>query len=82
MFMKNYLVDTDWFDYHFLGEFLYSDHRVKEFLNRPRYSVGKENISSRVLNHWHDMGIINDSRKVIKVGENFQYPKCYGLQSL
>ena len=63
MFMKNYLVDTDWFDYHFLGDFLYSDHRVKEFLNKPRYSVGKENISSRVLNHWHDMGIINDSRE-------------------
>ena len=29
------------------------------FLNEPRYKVGDESISSRVLNHWHDKGILN-----------------------
>jgi hypothetical protein len=47
MFMKmeikrNYLTDTDWFDYQFICGFLYENHSVKEFLNKPQYKIVKE----------------------------------------
>lgn len=59
---KNFFSDTDWFDIQFIGGFLDSNNKIKEFLNEPRYKVGDESISSRVLNHWHDKGILNDNR--------------------
>lgn len=61
--MKNYLVDIDWFDHHFTGDFLYENHKVKEVLNEPRFKIGDEDISSRVLLHWHEMGILEDDRE-------------------
>jgi len=59
---RNYLADTDWFDYQFICGFLYENHSVKEFLNEPKYTIGDEAISSRVLKHWHDVGILDDNR--------------------
>ena len=59
---RNFFSDTDWFDIQFIGGFLDSNNKIKEFLNEPRYKVGDESISSRVLNHWHDKGILNDNR--------------------
>jgi len=59
---NNFFSDTDWFDIQFTGGFLDSNNKIKEFLNEPRYKVGDESISSRVLNHWHDKGILNDNR--------------------
>ena len=28
---KNYLVDTDWFDYQFIEQFLYKDLKIKPY---------------------------------------------------
>jgi DNA-binding transcriptional MerR regulator len=59
---KNYLLDLDWFDSQFIAGFLPANHKIKEFLNEYRYTIGDESISSRVLKHWHDEGIIDDNR--------------------
>jgi DNA-binding transcriptional MerR regulator len=58
----NFLVASDWFDYNFLGGYLNKEHKSKEFLNTPKFKIGDEKISSRVLNHWHDTGLLNDNR--------------------
>ena len=59
---KNTFVANDWFDINFFGRFLNSDHPIKKHFNAQTYSISEENISSRVLNHWYEMGIIDDDR--------------------
>ena len=70
---KNYLVDTDWFDYQFIEQFLYKDLKIKKKLNEPLYTIGGENISSRVLKHWHDKGILEDNRLKNKGWRKFSF---------
>jgi len=70
---RNYLTDTDWFDYQFICEFLNDNHKVKEFLNQPQYTIGDETISSRVLKHWHDTGILEDNRPKGKGWRKFSF---------
>ena len=53
---------SDWFDMNFFGEFLNSDLNIVREFNQQKYTIGEENISSRVLNHWHEMGLITDDR--------------------
>ena len=59
---KNTFVANDWFDINFFGRFLNSDLPIKKHFNAQTYSISEENISSRVLNHWYEMGIIDDDR--------------------
>jgi len=59
---KNVFCASDWFDENFFGRFLYSNHPIKKHFNAQTYSISEENISSRVLNHWYEMGIIDDDR--------------------
>jgi len=70
---RNNLVDTDWFDYQFICGFLNDNHKVKEFLNEPQYTIGDEAISSRVLKHWHDLGILEDNRPKGKGWRKFSF---------
>ena len=70
---RNILVDTDWFDDRFTLDFLNKDYKVKAFLNEPRYTIGDESISSRVLKHWHDVGILNDNRPKKKGWRKFSF---------
>jgi len=56
------LVNDEWFDYHFLVEFLPKGENLREILNKKRYKLSDENLSSRVLNHWHKKGILDDDR--------------------
>ena len=70
---RNYLADTDWFDNHFICGFLNENHSVKEFLNDPQYKIGDEAISSRVLKHWHDRGILEDNRPKGKGWRKFSF---------
>jgi len=70
---RNYLTDTDWFDYQFICEFLYENHSVKEFLNELKYKIGDEAISSRVLKHWHDTEILEDNRPKGKGWRRFSF---------
>ena len=53
---------SDWFDMNFLVEFLNSDLKIIREFNEQKFTIGEENISSRVLNHWHEMGLITDDR--------------------
>lgn len=59
---KNVFPASDWFDINFIGGFLYSDNDGKKFLNEQKYKVGEERLSSRVLNHWYQVGILEDDR--------------------
>lgn len=60
--MLDSLVNDEWFDYHFLVEFLPKGENLREILNKKRYKLSDENLSSRVLNHWHKKGILDDDR--------------------
>jgi DNA-binding transcriptional MerR regulator len=62
---------SDWFDENFFGEFLYSNLNIIEQFNVQKHTIGEENISSRVLNHWYDMGIITDDRENKKSWKKF-----------
>ena len=53
---------SDWFDMNFLVEFLNSDLKIIREFNEQKFTIGEENISSRVLNHWYEMGLITDDR--------------------
>ena len=53
---------SDWFDMNFLVEFLNSDLKIIREFNEQKFTIGEENISSRVLNHWYEMGLIKDDR--------------------
>ena len=70
---RNYLVDTNWFDDQFICGFLNDNHKVKEFLNQPKYTIGDETISSRVLKHWHDTEILEDNRPKGKGWRKFSF---------
>lgn len=70
---NNFLADTDWFDKHFTTGFLNEELNVKKFLNEPKYSIADESISSRVLSHWHDAGIIEDTRPEGKGWRKFSF---------
>jgi len=59
---KNIFPASDWFDSNFIGGFLNSTSESKKFLNEQVYKIGEENLSSRVLNHWYDSGILKDDR--------------------
>ena len=59
---KNLLIGgLDWFDINY-PQFLKSAKKFRQNINTPRYPIGQETISSRVLNHWHNKGILNDNR--------------------
>lgn len=60
---KNYLIASDWFDLNFFGKFLEEGHQAMMFLNKPQFSVAEEKITSRVLNHWHEIDLLYDNRE-------------------
>jgi len=68
---NNVFAASDWFDENFFGEFLHSNLNIIEQFNVPKHTIGEENISSRVLNHWYEMGIITDDRENKKSWKRF-----------
>ena len=68
---NNILPENDWFDLNFLGGFLHSDFNIIKKFNKQKFTVAEENISSRVLNHWYEMGIISDDRENKKNWKKF-----------
>ena len=56
------IVNDKWFDPHFITEFLQKGGEFRENLNKKRYKLADEKLSSRVLNHWHKIGVIDDDR--------------------
>lgn len=59
---RNVLFNLDWYDEHFISNFLNEKLDIKEYLNRPRFRLKDELISSRVVNHWQELGLITDNR--------------------
>ena len=53
---------SDWFDLNFLGGFVNSDSSIKRQFNEQNLKVDDSRLSSRVLNHWYESGIITDNR--------------------
>ena len=68
---NNVFPASDWFDENFFGEFLFSHLNIIEQFNVQKHTIGEENISSRVLNHWYEMGIITDDRENKKSWKKF-----------
>lgn len=68
---NNVFAASDWFDENFFGEFLHSNLNIIEQFNFQKHTIGEENISSRVLNHWYEMGIITDDRENKKRWKKF-----------
>ena len=59
---KNLLIGgLVWFDINY-PQFLKSAKKFRQNINKPKYPIRKETISSRVLNHWHNKGILDDNR--------------------
>lgn len=63
---NNSTFDIDWFDEHFwsfhLADLNDKGGKVKRFLNKKTIRLAKKNISSRVITHWQEVGLITDDR--------------------
>ena len=70
---KNTFGANDWFDMNFLDKFVYSDSKIKHRLNKQTQKIGENQISSRVLNHWYEKGIIIDDRPENKGWKKFSF---------
>jgi len=70
---KNTFFANDWFDSNFLGLFVHSDSLIKHQLNKQTQKFGENQISSRVLNHWYEKGIIIDDRPENKGWKKFSF---------
>jgi hypothetical protein len=58
----NLIPASDWFDESFLGDFLYSKSEIKKKLNEQIHKIGDDKLSSRLINHWYESGILDDDR--------------------
>lgn len=70
---KNVFPASDWFDLNFLSGFLHSDLNIVKQFNQQTYTIGEEKLSSRVLNHWYQSGIITDDRIDNKGWKKFSF---------
>jgi DNA-binding transcriptional MerR regulator len=70
---KNVFPASDWFDLNFLAGFLHSDLNIVKQFNQQTYTIGEEKLSSRVLNHWYQSGIITDDRLDNKGWKKFSF---------
>ncbi|MDA9069182.1 hypothetical protein N8258_01235 [Algibacter sp.] len=77
---KNIFPASDWFDINFFGGFLRSDSKIKDQLNNQEYPVGNDKISSRVLNHWYEMGIVTDDRPNGKGWKKFSFSEIVWIE--
>ena len=50
-----------WFNINY-PQFLKSAKKFRQNINTPKYPIRKVTISWRVLNHWHNKGILDDNR--------------------
>jgi DNA-binding transcriptional MerR regulator len=76
----NKFLASDWFDINFFGGFLLSDTLIKDKFNEGKYTIGSEKISSRVLNHWCENGIIKDNRPNGKGWSKFSFSEVIWIE--
>ena len=77
---KNVFPASEWFDINFLGGFLHSDLEIINQFNQQTYTVGEEKLSSRVLNHWYQAGIITDDRPNNKGWKKFSFSEIVWMR--
>jgi DNA-binding transcriptional MerR regulator len=77
---KNPFTANDWFDINFFEKFLYSDLKIIAHINQQTYTIGEEKLSSRVLNHWYQEGIIIDDRPNKKGWKKFSFSEIVWMQ--
>tara|TARA_B110001452_G_C15150448_1_gene400411 strand:- start:26 stop:841 length:816 start_codon:yes stop_codon:yes gene_type:complete len=53
---------SDWFDLNFFGGYINSSESLKIKLNDQYLKVDNSRLSSRILNHWYELGVITDDR--------------------
>ena len=69
---KKRFPENDWF-YISFQNFIQSNSKMIEFINQKNYTIGEEKLSSRVLNHWYQKGIIVDDRPNNKGWKKFSF---------
>lgn len=77
---KNVFHASDWFDLNFLGGFVHSDISAKKQFNEQTYKLGDERLSSRLLNHWYEAGIITDDRPNGKGWKKFSFSEIAWIE--
>jgi len=77
---KNVFPASDWFDLNFLAGFLHSDLNIVKQFNQQAYTIGEEKLSSRVLNHWYQSGIITDDRIDNKGWKKFSFSEIVWIR--
>jgi DNA-binding transcriptional MerR regulator len=77
---NNKFIASDWFDLNFFGSFMSSDALIKDAFNEKKYTIGGERISSRVLSHWYDIGVINDNRPNGKGWAKFSFSEVIWIE--
>ena len=77
---KNVFPASDWFDLNFLAGFLHSDLNIVKQFNQQTYTIGEEKLSSRVLNHWYQSGIITDDRLDNKGWKKFSFSETVWIR--
>ena len=77
---KNVIPASDWFDLNFLAGFLHSDLNIVKQFNQQTYTIGEEKLSSRVLNHWYQSGIITDDRIYNKGWKKFSFSEIVWIR--
>ena len=77
---KNIFPTSDWFDLNFFGDFVRSKSENKKNLSEQVYKIGEEKLSSRVLNHWYEVGILEDDRPDGKGWKKFSISELLWIQ--
>jgi len=70
----------DWFQVNFLGCFLNLDLAVKKKVNDMQYSLSEPSVTSRVLHHWYQTGIISDRRTNGKGWSKFSFTELVWIK--
>ena len=77
---KNVFPASEWFDLNFFSGFQHSDLNIVKQFNQQTYTIGEEKLSSRVLNHWYQSGIITDDRIDNKGWKKFSFSEIIWIR--
>lgn len=69
---KNLLLNLDWFDANFWSLQTNCTKLLLSF-NEKKWKLNTDNLSSRVITHWQNEGIINDNRQASKGWRKFSF---------
>lgn len=73
MNLNNSFGASDWFDINFFANYIQSENKIKSEFTNSRFKLDNNILSSRLLNHWYSLGIINDDRPDGKGWKKFSF---------